>query len=67
MKEYEKATIKGDMIRLVSKLHVKYRMVHGDIKPLNMLCCSDGKLRLGFSQTLLMEILKPGRFFVHCT
>jgi serine/threonine protein kinase len=42
----ERAKVKDEMISLVSTLHDKYRMVHGDIKPLNMLRCRDGKLRL---------------------
>lgn len=34
------------MVRLVGRLHERYRMVHGDIKPANVVRCSDGKLRL---------------------
>ncbi|KAG0645615.1 Dual specificity mitogen-activated kinase kinase jkk-1 [Hyphodiscus hymeniophilus] len=42
----EKPEIKREMIRLVSTLHEKYRMAHGDIKPSNFLRCKDGSLRL---------------------
>ena len=46
VEESEKAVVRDHMIRLVGKLHSKYRMVHGDIKPSNMLRCTDGALRL---------------------
>lgn len=42
----DRAAVKDEMIQLVSTLHETYRMVHGDIKPNNMLRCRDGKLRL---------------------
>ncbi|MCJ1248569.1 hypothetical protein MMC30_005787 [Trapelia coarctata] len=44
--EAEKHSIMEEMIALVNRLHNGYRMVHGDIKPLNLLRCRDGKLRL---------------------
>lgn len=46
VEHHKKAEVKDEMISLVRTLHEKYRMVHGDIKPLNMLRCSDGKIRL---------------------
>ncbi|KAF7511481.1 hypothetical protein GJ744_004670 [Endocarpon pusillum] len=46
VKEHEKVAIKDDMIQLISTLHMEYQMVHGDINQLNMLRCSNGKLRL---------------------
>lgn len=45
IKESERAIVKDEMIWLIATLHKTYRMVHGDIKPLNMLRCKDGKLR----------------------
>jgi serine/threonine protein kinase len=45
VQESEREAIMGEMIDLVSTLHQEYRIVHGDVKPANMLRCRDGKLR----------------------
>ncbi|EPS41261.1 hypothetical protein H072_4861 [Dactylellina haptotyla CBS 200.50] len=42
----EKRTLKEEMIALLERLHDKYNMVHGDIKPANFVRCTDGKLRM---------------------
>lgn len=42
----ERAAIKDEMIRIVTTLHEKYGVVHGDIKPTNMLRRSDGTICL---------------------
>ncbi|KAK6500169.1 hypothetical protein TWF481_010521 [Arthrobotrys musiformis] len=44
--ESEKHRIKAEMIAVVERLHTKYNMVHGDIKPQNFLICKDNKIRL---------------------
>ena len=42
----DKATVSNKMISLVQTLHDRYGVIHGHIKPGNLLRCSDGKLRL---------------------
>lgn len=46
VKESEKHILMEEMIAVVNRLHQKFRIVHGDIKPGNMLRCRDCKLRL---------------------
>jgi len=41
----DRAGVKDEMVKLVSRLHDEYGIVHGDIKPPNFLRCQDGKLR----------------------
>ncbi|ERF71115.1 hypothetical protein EPUS_07787 [Endocarpon pusillum Z07020] len=67
VKEHEKVAIKDDMIQLISRLHKKYQMVHGDIKPLNMLRCSDGKLRLCDFDSARPIDEAPGAWDALCT
>ncbi|MCJ1235515.1 hypothetical protein MMC14_003484 [Varicellaria rhodocarpa] len=45
VKPSERAALKDEIIRLVITLQETQRMVHGDVKPSNMLICKDGKLR----------------------
>ncbi|KAK2752448.1 hypothetical protein FQN54_008110 [Arachnomyces sp. PD_36] len=42
---YNKISLMNQMISLIHSLH-NNGIIHGDIKPANMLICSDGKLRL---------------------
>jgi serine/threonine protein kinase len=42
----DKATVSKEMIFLVQTLQDRYGVVHGDLKPANLLRCYDGKLRL---------------------
>ncbi|EGX48298.1 hypothetical protein AOL_s00080g423 [Orbilia oligospora ATCC 24927] len=44
--ESEKHRIKAEMIAVVERLHTKYNMVHGDIKPANFVVCKDNEIRL---------------------
>ena len=42
----EREATMQQMIHCVEKLHSTYQIIHGDIKPDNMLRCNDGRLRL---------------------
>ncbi|KAF3282236.1 hypothetical protein TWF970_001649 [Orbilia oligospora] len=41
-----KHRIKAEMIAVVERLHTKYNMVHGDIKPANFVVCKGNVIRL---------------------
>ncbi|KAF3129490.1 hypothetical protein TWF594_010955 [Orbilia oligospora] len=42
----EKHRTKAEMIAVVERLHTKYNMVHGDIKPANFVICKGNEIRL---------------------
>jgi len=48
------------MIEVVRKLHEEQGIIHGDIKPGNMLLCSDGKVRFcDFAGAVLISDPNP--------
>ena len=41
----DRGRVKDEMVALLKRLHREYGIIHGDLKPANLLRCRDGKLR----------------------